>query len=209
VRSRSEDERGRCAAVVRGARNANIIKVICRDEAELHMIRQAVLETDIPGAKHLRELLYPVKINGAYRLAVLDSDHNLLPGVTEILGQENEMTIAKMNWLSDKGNAKAYRLVVVCVTKENDARRLLEDRYFHLACESARTSTFEPRDEVVQCYNRWGLGHTAFICREAQRCGRCAKRGHHHGHSESAEPVCVSCGGRHESFSRACGLRHM
>jgi hypothetical protein len=50
VRTRKEDERWRCAAVVRGARNANIIKVICRDEAELHMVRQAVLETDIPGA---------------------------------------------------------------------------------------------------------------------------------------------------------------
>lgn len=209
VRTRKKDERWRCAAVVRGARNANIIKVICRDVAELHMVRQAVLETDIPGAKLLRERLYPVKINGANRSAVLDSNHNLLPGVAEVLGQENEVTIARMNWLSDKGNGKAYGSMVIYVTKESDARRLLEDKYFHLAGESARTSMFEPRAEVVQCYNCWGLGHKAFVCKEAQRCGRCAERGHHHGQCESAEPVCVSCGGRHESFRRACRLRQM
>ncbi|EWZ77551.1 hypothetical protein FOXG_17275 [Fusarium oxysporum f. sp. lycopersici 4287] len=145
VRAKKESERWRCAAVVRGARNANIIKVICRDVVvELHMVRQAVLETDIPGAKLLRERLYPVKINGANRSAVLDSNQNFLAGVTEAFGQENEVTIAKMNWLSDKGNGKAYGSMVVYVTKENDARRLLEDKYFHLGGESARTSVFEP-----------------------------------------------------------------
>jgi hypothetical protein len=61
---------------------------------------------DMPGAKILRERLYPVKINGVNRSAILDSNDNLLAGVTEALGQENEVTIAKMNWLSDKGNGK-------------------------------------------------------------------------------------------------------
>jgi TolA-binding protein len=151
VRTRKKDERWRCAAVVRGARNANIIKVICRDEAELHMVREAALGADMPGAKILRERLYPVKVNGANRSAVLDSNNNLLPGASEALGQENEVTIAKINWLSDKGNGKAYGSMVIYVTKESDAKRLLEGRYFHLAGESARTSTFEPRAEVVQC----------------------------------------------------------
>jgi hypothetical protein len=209
VRTRKKDERWRCAAVIRGVRNANIIKVICRDEAELHMVREAALGADMPGARILRERLYPVKVNGANRSAVLDSNNNLLPGASEALGQENEVTIAKINWLSDKGNGKAYGSMVIYVTKESDAKRLLEGRYFHLAGESARTSTFEPRAEVVQCYNCWGLGHKAFVCKEAQRCGRCAERGHHHGQCESAEPVCVSCGGRHESFRRACRLRQM
>jgi hypothetical protein len=209
VRTRKKDERWRCAAVIRGVRNANIIKVICRDEVELHMVREAALGADMPGARILRERLYPVKVNGANRSAVLDSNNNLLPGASEALGQENEVTIAKINWLSDKGNGKAYGSMVIYVTKESDARRLLEDRYFHLAGESARTSMFEPRAEVVQCYNCWGLGHKAFVCKEAQRCGRCAERGHYHGQCESAEPVCVSCGGRHESFRRACRLRQM
>jgi hypothetical protein len=106
VRTRKKDERWRCAAVIRGARNANIIKVICRDEAELHMVREAALGADMPGAKILRERLYPVKVNGANRSAVLDSNGNLLAGASEALGQENEVTIAKINWLSDKGTAR-------------------------------------------------------------------------------------------------------
>lgn len=60
------------------------------------------------------------------------------------------MTITRMNWLSDKGNGKAYRSMVIYVTKESDARRLLEGKYFHLAGESARTSVVEPKTGVVQ-----------------------------------------------------------
>ncbi|KAG6996291.1 RNA-directed DNA polymerase from mobile element jockey [Fusarium oxysporum f. sp. conglutinans] len=132
------------------------------------MVREAARGADIPGVKILRERLYPVKINGANRSAVLDSNDNLLPGVSEALGQENEVTIARMNWLSDKGNGKAYGSMVIYVTKESDARRLVEDRYFHLGGESARTSVFESRASVVQCYNYWRLGHKASVCREAQ-----------------------------------------
>ncbi|RKK19029.1 hypothetical protein BFJ67_g17634, partial [Fusarium oxysporum f. sp. cepae] len=171
VRTRKKDERWRCAAVVRGARNANIIKVICRGEAELHMDREAALGADMPGAKILRERLYPVKVNGANRSAVLDSNDNLLPE-------------------RHKGNGKPYGSMVVYVTKESDARRLLEDRYFHLGGESARTSVFEPRAAVVQCYNCWGLGHKAYVCKVAQRCGKCAERGHYHRQCEAAEPIC-------------------
>ncbi|EXK77636.1 hypothetical protein FOQG_17656 [Fusarium oxysporum f. sp. raphani 54005] len=86
VRTRKKDERWRCAAVIRGARNTNIIKVICRNEAELHMVREAALGADMRGAKILKQRLYPVKVNGANRSAVLDSIDNLLAGVTEEFG---------------------------------------------------------------------------------------------------------------------------
>jgi hypothetical protein len=33
--------------------------------------------------------------------------------------------------------------------KESDVRRLLEDKYFYLRGESARTSIFEPRAGIV------------------------------------------------------------
>jgi hypothetical protein len=70
--------------------NANIIKVIRRDEAELHMVREAALVADMSEAMILRERLYLVKINGANRSAVLDSNRNLLPGVVEAFGQETK-----------------------------------------------------------------------------------------------------------------------
>lgn len=72
--------------MISGARNTNVIKVICRDEAELHMVREAALGANIPGAKILREQLYSVKINRANRSVVLDSYDNPLPGVAEALG---------------------------------------------------------------------------------------------------------------------------
>jgi hypothetical protein len=209
VRTRKKDKRWRCAAVIREARNANIIKVICRDKAELHLVREAALGADMPGAKILRERLYPVKVKGANQSAVLNSNGNLLARAREALGQENEVTIAKINWLSDKGNGKAYGSIVIYVTKESNARRLLEDRYLHLAGNSARTSVFEPRADTVQYYNRWGLGHKAFICKEAQRYGRYAERGHHHRQYKSAEPVYMSYRGRHKSFRQACQLQQI
>jgi hypothetical protein len=69
------------------------------------------------------------------------------------LGQENEVIIAKINWLSNKGNDKAYGLMVVYIIKESDIRRLLEDKYFYLGGELTRTSTFEPRAGIMQYYN--------------------------------------------------------
>jgi hypothetical protein len=42
-------------------------------------------------------------------------------------------------------NGKMYRSMVIYVTKASDAQRLLEERYFHLAGESASTNVFERR----------------------------------------------------------------
>ncbi|KAF4962820.1 hypothetical protein FSARC_9103 [Fusarium sarcochroum] len=153
-----------------------------RNMAQIGEVRQTI------EAAILRERRYPVKINGANRRAVLHSNDNLLPGATEAPGQENEVTIARMNWLSDKGNGKAYRSMVIYKTKEDDARRLLADGYFYLAGESARTSVFEPRTRMVRCHNRWGLGQKPFVCKEAQRCGRCAEPEHPQRHCVAIEP---------------------
>jgi hypothetical protein len=210
VRTRKKDGKWRCAAVTRGARNPDLIKVICRDETELSMVRETVRGAEcIPGAKVLRDRVYPVKIDGANRSAVLDAHGNLLPGVVEALSQENEVIIARMNWLSDKINGKAYGSMVIYVTKESEARRLLEGKYFHLTGESARTSVFEPKVDPVQCYNCWDLGHKAFTCKEAQKCGRCAGRGHYHRQCQATEPRCVQCRGQHEAFSRTCRSRQL
>jgi hypothetical protein len=44
--------------------------------------------------------------------------------------------IAKLAWLSKKDNLKAYRSMVIYVTKASHARRLLQDQFFHIAGES-------------------------------------------------------------------------
>ena len=69
-----------------------------------------------------------------------------------MLGKENEVNIAKIIWLSRRDKGKAYGSMVVYVTKGSDAARLLGDQYFHLAGESAYTSTFKPRYGPKQYY---------------------------------------------------------
>ncbi|RKK10846.1 hypothetical protein BFJ65_g14842 [Fusarium oxysporum f. sp. cepae] len=196
----------RCAAVVKDVRNEDRIKVVCRDEAELQLFREAAERTMVNGVRVLRDQLYPVKVDGANRTAVLDSSGNILPGAAEALGKENVVTIAKMHWLSNRENGKRYGSMVIYVTKASDARRLLDERYFHLAGESASTNVFERRQGPDQCYNCWETGHKAFACSKTQRCGKCAETGHRHRGCQAVEPKCVPCGGPHQSFSQNCRL---
>ncbi|KAL5603737.1 hypothetical protein FOVSG1_006487 [Fusarium oxysporum f. sp. vasinfectum] len=199
----------RCAAVVKDVRNEDRIKVVCRDEAELQLVREAAERTMVKGVRVLRDQLYPVKVDGANRTAVLDSSGNILPGAAEALGKENVVTIAKMHWLSNKENGKRYGSMVIYVTKASDARRLLDERYFHLDGESASTNVFERRQGPDQCYNCWETGHKAFACSKTQRCGKCAETGHRHRGCQAVEPKCVPCGGPHESFSQNCRVRQL
>ncbi|KAF6515846.1 hypothetical protein HZS61_004587 [Fusarium oxysporum f. sp. conglutinans] len=159
-----------------------------RQAIEEKLVKDAAEKTVVKGARVLRDQLYPVKVDGANRTAVLDSSGNVLPGAEEPLGRENEVTIAKMHWLSDKENGKMYGSMVIYVTKASDARRLLEERYFHLAGESASTNVFERRQGPDQCYNCWETGHKAFACSKTQRCGRCAVTGHRHRDCQAVEP---------------------
>ncbi|EXM13523.1 hypothetical protein FOTG_18025 [Fusarium oxysporum f. sp. vasinfectum 25433] len=205
--SKEGQQSWRCAAVVRDVRNADRIKVICRDEAEMQLTKQTAEKTAIKGARVLRDQLFPVKVDGANRTAVLDLKGDILPGAMEALGKENEVTIAKIHWLSDKENGKTYGSMVIHVTKGADAKRLLEERWFHLAGESASTNVFEPRQGPVQCYKCWNTGHKAFACKKEQVCGRCAQQGHQHRQCQVAEPSCAICGEPHEAFSRNCRAR--
>lgn len=194
----------RCTAVIRDPRNTARIRVTCRDEPELQLVKEAAQKTAAPGARVLRDQLYPVKVNNANRTAILDQDGVILPEVMEALGKENEVHIAKMAWLSKKDTSKAYGTMVVYVTKGSDAVRLLQGQYFHVAGESAYTRAYEARKGPTQCYRYQRLGHKAFSCMKPQTCARCAQEGHHHRDCQAETMKCVPCGGPHESFSRNC-----
>ncbi|OAQ62576.1 endonuclease/exonuclease/phosphatase [Purpureocillium lilacinum] len=144
---RAKDGRGtwQCAAVVRDARAAERIKVICRNENELTQVKEAAQRTAVVGTRVMRDQLYAVKVDNANKSMVLDTEGNVLPGAAEALGAENSVSIAKMSWLSNKRSGKAYGSMVIYVTKESDAKRLLDGHYFDLAGESAITDIFEPR----------------------------------------------------------------
>jgi hypothetical protein len=200
-------ENWRCAEVVKEARNPHRVRVICRDEGEVQLVKEAAQKISVSGVRVLRDQLYPVRVDNANRTAVLDANGNLLPGVIEALGAENEVNIAKIAWLSRKDSSKAYGSMVVYVTKGSEARRLIDGQYFHLAGESAYTAVFAPREGPTQCFNCQEVGHKAFACKKPQVCGRCAEQGHHHKSCQSAVLKCVLCKGPHESFSKNCRVR--
>ncbi|QGA14933.1 hypothetical protein EYB26_005087 [Talaromyces marneffei] len=180
MRGNEETENWRCAAMIKDPKTADRIKVVCRHEDEMQQIKEAAQKIEIPGIRILRNQLYPVKIDNANRTAVLDADGNILSGTAEILGKENNVSIAKISWLSKKDSNKAYGSMVIYVTKATEARRLIEGNYFDIAGESAYTRVFEPQTGPAQCYNCQEMGHKAFSCKKAQTCARCANKGHHH-----------------------------
>lgn len=149
VRTQVERNNWRCTAVTRDPRNPARIRVTCRDEAELQMVKGATQKDAGPGLRVLRDQLYPVKIDNANREAVLTQDGSIRPEAAEVFGTENEVRIAKMVWLSKKQGPKTYGSMVVYVTKGSDAVRLLQGQYFHIAGESAYTSVYKLRTGLV------------------------------------------------------------
>ena len=156
----------------------------------------------------LQDQLFPIKVDNANRAAILDQEGQLLPGMAEALGKENEVTVAKISWLSKKDTGKAYGSMVIYVTKRAEAEKLLNEQYFHIAGESAFTRIFEPRHNLHQCYNCQEIGHKAYSCSKPQTCAKCAQKRHHHANCQSTIPKCVPCGGPHESYSRNCRVLH-
>ena len=204
MRATGEQKAWRCRAVTMDPRKPQRIKIVCRDETEHRLVKQAAEKTSVSGARVLRDELYPIKVDSVRRTAVLDENDNIRDGAAEAFGQENETTVAKVAWLSRKDNGKAYGSMVVYLTKAAEARKFLEEGFFYAGGESGYTRVFERRERPEQCYNCQQVGHKAFQCKNTQTCGRCAKQGHSHQGCEATVPKCVLCGGPHESFSRHC-----
>ena len=194
----------RCRAVTVDRKNNNRIRIACRDEAEHQMIKQ-LAEPKIPrGARVLRDELYPVKVDNVNRLAILNELGDIRAGAAEAFGQENDVQVAKVAWLSRRDMPKAYGSMVVYLTRASDARKVLEEGFFYAGGESGYTGRFERRPRPEQCYNCQEVGHKAFQCSKPQVCGKCAKEGHHHSGCSELIPKCALCDGPHEAFSRSC-----
>ncbi|KAI7975203.1 hypothetical protein EIK77_000417 [Talaromyces pinophilus] len=204
IRTMENHMNWRCRAVTVDPKNANRIRIACRDEVE-HQLVKKIAEAKIgAGARVLRDELHPIKVDSVRKAAVLDENNEIRAGAAAAFSEENDTTVAKIAWLSSKESAKAYGSMVVYLTKGIDARRLLADGFFHAGGESGVTSVFEYRPRPAQCYNCQEIGHKAFQCKNAQRCAKCAKEGHHHSNCNETVLKCIPCGGPHESYSKNC-----
>jgi hypothetical protein len=205
VRSELDNPTWRCRAVTKDPKNPHRVRITCRDESE-HEIVKRVAETKLaPGARILRDDLYPIRVDNVSRIAVLDERNEVRTEITEMLGRENDTEVAKIAWLSKRDIPKAYGSMVVYLKKRSEARRFINEGFFVAGGESGTTKAFERRDRPKQCYNCQQItSHKAYQCDRPQVCGRCAQEGHHHSACTGTIPKCIPCGGPHESYSRNC-----
>ncbi|KAJ9129970.1 reverse transcriptase protein [Pleurostoma richardsiae] len=205
VRVERGDPTWRCQAVTQSARNAQRIRIACRDETERRLIKNVLGVKMTHGARLLRDDLYPVKVDGVVRSAALDPEGNDKVGAAEEIGKENGVEVAKVKWLSSREPSKTHGSIVIHLTKAADARRLLAEKYCYAGGLSGQTAMFEPREGPKQCYNCQEITeHKAYQCTKPQTCAKCAKQGHHHSRCTETIAKCVPCGGPHESFSKNC-----
>ena len=83
------------------------------------------------GARVLQDQLYLVKADNVNRTTVIDYEGKVFPGAAEALGQDNDLQIAKMAWLSRKDSTKVYGSMVGCDIKAGDVRRLLNEGFLY------------------------------------------------------------------------------
>ena len=204
MRALGDYAKWRCIAVTRDRGNINRLRIIGRNEDKVKKIKGIIEAKKTLGARVLRDQLYLVKVDNVNRTAVIDHEGKILSGAAEALGQENDVQIAKLAWLSRRDTVKAYGSMVVYITKAGDARRLLNDSFFYTGGESGYTGIFERRMRPEQCYNCQKIGHKAFQYKNPQVYARYAKEGYYYGNCSAVVAKCVLCGGPHESFSRTC-----
>jgi hypothetical protein len=204
MRSTEDQAHWRCRAVTVDPKNANRIRIACRDGDEQQLVKKVAEQKIGAGARVLRDELYPIKVDSINKASVLDENGEIRAEAAAAFSEENETNVAKISWLSRKESEKAYGSMVVYLTKRIDARRLLADGFFHAGGESGVTSVFEHRPRPTQCYKCQEIGHKAFQCKNAQKCAKCATEGHRHSDCIQTVPKCVPCGGPHESYSKNC-----
>jgi hypothetical protein len=200
----------KCKAVIKEHGEHKRIRILCQDEEERYLIKEAVEKIPVRGLRLLRDQWYPLRIDNVNRTAVLDNIGNIKTGSIDTLGKENDVQIAKIAWLSDKLNGKTYGSMLIYLVKEEDATRLLKGNWFNAGGESANIKPFEYRYSPPRCYTCQELGHMAFSkhCSKVQKCGKCAAEGHNHEECMSEILKCVPCGGPHESYSKNCARTH-
>ncbi|KJZ68244.1 hypothetical protein HIM_12363 [Hirsutella minnesotensis 3608] len=145
MRAKNGQDAWRCAAVVKESRNAERVKSVCRDEAELQLVKEAAQRTAVEGSRVMRGQLYPVRVDNANRTAILDAKGNILPGAIEALSAENRVTIGKIFWLSKRESGKAGESATTHVF---EPRRVHGDRAKMRAVW--RTLNVRKRDVVQQ-----------------------------------------------------------
>ncbi|SCO92413.1 uncharacterized protein FRV6_16541 [Fusarium oxysporum] len=143
-------------------------EAVAKQEETVHEMGKQMTKL-APGARILRDDLYPIRVDNVSRIAVLNERNEVRTEITEMLGRENDTEVAKVAWLSKRDIPKAYGSMVVYLKKRSEARRFINEGFFVAGGESGTTKTFERRDRPKQCYNCQQItSHKAYQCDRPQ-----------------------------------------
>jgi hypothetical protein len=90
IRNTSEQANWRCRAVTKDQKNPHRVRIACRDEAEHKEVKRVMEANLVTGMRILRDDLYPIRVDGVNRTAVLNKAGNVQTGAAEAFGMENE-----------------------------------------------------------------------------------------------------------------------
>ena len=93
---KGEDKTFKCIAVTRNFHNKQRLRIFCRSEEELEVVKRAATATVVEGARILRDQLYPVKVNNARTDAILNPDGVVKEEALAALNDSNKTNIAKL-----------------------------------------------------------------------------------------------------------------
>lgn len=110
----------RCCVVTIDPKNTNQVRIAYRDKTE-HQLVKRIIETKIrAGTYVLRDELYLIKVDNIKQIVVLDENDKIRVRAAEAISKENETIVTKISWLSKKDVLKAYRSIVIYLTKRTD-----------------------------------------------------------------------------------------
>jgi hypothetical protein len=197
----------KCRGISRNPNDPNRFKVSFRTEQDARTVRQNQEWTfnQFPGATIQAEKWYAVKADSVPKQSVFEGEE-----VTKVpeqklqdLGQENQVTIRKVRWLSKP--EKKYGSMVIYLASREDATKLLRDGSFDVEGEMSYIRPFEQRPGPIRCRKCHQFNHIAHRCPSSQMiCAKCAQPGHEAQSCTCNEVKCAVCHGPHATYDNKC-----
>lgn len=195
----------KCTGVLRTP-GEHKIKILLKTDEDAARLRadDSWMATNFRGARVLGEQWYPIKVDRVNKLNIKLGPRLEIPDeVVKQIGQENNVSITKMRWLS-KPSDKIFGSAVVYLLKKEEAEALLDRQVMDFKGEAGFTRQYERRLVPTRCFKCHQYGHQEFRCSNQIKCGNCAQEGHGEKECSSTATKCAACKGPHKASDRGC-----
>lgn len=196
----------KCTGILKTPGDSTKVKLLFKSQEEVDCVRtnEDWFKVHFRGARLQGEQWYPIKVDRVNRMAISEGNGwTIRDTAAKEVGEENNVSVAKMRWLSAPSE-KAYGSLVVYLVKYSDAQDLLERQLMDFKGEAGFTGVFERRMVPSRCFKCQKYGHQEFRCQGEEICGKCASPGHRELNCTSPTVKCAPCGGPHKASDRGC-----